>query len=143
MKTSSSIIFISLVFISLNVNTEHNQLQKWKTETVLSFWDTHLKSTCDFQNITVNGRSEFKTKNPVLTLSATTPQNGQTHSNNSSATANEMFHCVWLFCGVGAERVKSTLNIPVPSNYKDIEIQYLDVSLILVFLISQIPNTEQ
>ena len=105
-------------------NTEHNQIQKWKTETVLSFWDTHLKSTGDFQNITVNGRSEFKTKNPVLTLSATTPQNGQTHSNNSSATAKEMFNCVWLFFGVGAERVKSTLNIPVPSNYKDIEIQY-------------------
>ena len=79
----------------------------------------------------------------MLTLSATTPQNGQTNSNNSSATANEMFDCVWLFWGVGAERVKSTLNIPVPSNYKDIEIQYLDVSLILVFLISQIPNTEQ
>ena len=79
----------------------------------------------------------------MLTLSATTPQNGQTHSNNSSATAKEMFNCVWLFFGVGAERVKSTLNIPVPSNYKDIEIQYLDVSLILVFLISQIPNTEQ
>ena len=79
----------------------------------------------------------------MLTLSATTPQNGQTHSNTSSATANEMFDCVWLFFGVGAERVKSTLNIPVPSNYKDIEIQYLDVSLILAFLISQIPNTEQ
>ena len=89
------------------------------------------------------GEANSRYKIPVLTLSATTPQNGQTHSNNSSATANELFDCVWLFCGVAAEGVKSTLNIPVPSNYKDIEIQYLDVSLILVFLISQIPNTEQ
>ena len=36
-----------------------------------------------------------------LTLKAPTPQNGQTHSNNSSATADELFQCVWLFCGVG------------------------------------------
>ena len=35
-----------------------------------------------------------------------TPQNGQTHRNNSSALANELFECVWLFCGVGAFRVK-------------------------------------
>ena len=31
--------------------------------------------------------------------------NGQAHSNNSSATANKLFECVWLFCGVGAYRV--------------------------------------
>ena len=28
------------------------------------------------------------------------PQNGQTHSNNSSAFADELFECVWPFCGV-------------------------------------------
>ena len=33
---------------------------------------------------------------------APTPQNGQTHSNNSSATADELLECVWWFCGVGA-----------------------------------------
>ena len=38
----------------------------------------------------------------IQTLSAQTPENGQTHSNNSSAFANELFECVWLFCGVGA-----------------------------------------
>ena len=32
-----------------------------------------------------------------------TPQNGQTHSNNLSATANELFECIWPFCGIGAE----------------------------------------
>ena len=37
-----------------------------------------------------------------LTLQATTPQNSQTHSNNSSAVANELFKCVGPFCGVGA-----------------------------------------
>ena len=29
-------------------------------------------------------------------------QNGQTHSNDSSAFADELFECVWLFCGIGA-----------------------------------------
>ena len=33
-------------------------------------------------------------------------QNGQTHTNNSSARADEMFECVWPFCGVGTSRVK-------------------------------------
>ena len=32
------------------------------------------------------------------TLSAN-PANGQTHSNNSSGTAGELFECVWPFCG--------------------------------------------
>ena len=36
-----------------------------------------------------------------LTLTATTPQNGQTDSNNSSATADELLECVWQFCWVG------------------------------------------
>ena len=30
------------------------------------------------------------------------PQNGQTHSNNLSAFADELFECVWPFCEVGA-----------------------------------------
>ena len=37
-----------------------------------------------------------------LILIVPTPQNGQTHSNNSLAFANELFECVWPFCGVGA-----------------------------------------
>ena len=36
-----------------------------------------------------------------ITLFALTPQNGQTHSNNSSPTADELLECVWPFCGVG------------------------------------------
>ena len=44
-----------------------------------------------------------------LTLSAPTLQNGQTHSNNSSAVADELFECVWPFCEIGALRV----NIPI------------------------------
>ena len=36
-----------------------------------------------------------------LTLKVPTPQNGQTHSNNLSARADELFECVWPFCGVG------------------------------------------
>ena len=30
-----------------------------------------------------------------------TPQNGQTHSNILSAVADEVFECVWSFCGIG------------------------------------------
>ena len=34
----------------------------------------------------------------MLLISLTpTPQNGQTHSNNSSAIADELFECVWPF----------------------------------------------
>ena len=43
----------------------------------------------------------------LLTLQAPTPQNGQTHSNKSSATADDLFECVWPFCRVGAYRVKN------------------------------------
>ena len=41
------------------------------------------------------GISEFN-------LSSTKPQNGQSHSNISPATADELFQCVWPFCRVGA-----------------------------------------
>ena len=41
-----------------------------------------------------------------LTLYVPIPQNGQTHSNNLSALADELFECVWPFCGVDALRVK-------------------------------------
>ena len=43
---------------------------------------------------------EKASKEP-LTLKAPTPQNGQTHSNNSSA-ADEFFECIWPFGGFGA-----------------------------------------
>ena len=37
-----------------------------------------------------------------LTLEAPSPQNGQKHSQNSSASfADELLECVWPFCGVG------------------------------------------
>ena len=38
-----------------------------------------------------------------------TPQNGQTHSNNSSALADKLFECVWPFCGVGTLRVNCNI----------------------------------
>ena len=34
--------------------------------------------------------------------SSANPQNGQTHSNNLSVTADELIECVWQFCEVGA-----------------------------------------
>ena len=38
----------------------------------------------------------------MLILKAPIPHNGQTHSNNSSAKADELFQCVWAVCKVGA-----------------------------------------
>ena len=35
----------------------------------------------------------------------TNPTKFQTHSKNLSSTADELFECVWPFCGVGAQRV--------------------------------------
>ena len=40
-----------------------------------------------------------------VTLKAPTQQNGQTHLNDSLATADELFECVWPFCGVGTKTV--------------------------------------
>ena len=45
--------------------------------------------------------SQVHNKNTTLILKALTPQNGQTHSNNVSATADELFECVWPFCVLG------------------------------------------
>ena len=42
----------------------------------------------------------------TLTLSASIPQNGLTHSNNSSANCDELFETIWPFCEIGAKRVK-------------------------------------
>ena len=33
-----------------------------------------------------------------------TPQNDQTHSNNSSGVVDELFECVRPFCGVGIQK---------------------------------------
>ena len=43
-----------------------------------------------------------------LILEAPITQNGQTHSNNSSATAGELFEFVSPFCRVGAKGLKSS-----------------------------------
>ena len=38
----------------------------------------------------------------MLIFEASAPQNDQTHSNNAFDFADELFECVWPFCGVGA-----------------------------------------
>ena len=35
------------------------------------------------------------------------PQNGQTHSKNSSVVADELFKCVWPFCGLALKGLSS------------------------------------
>ena len=42
----------------------------------------------------------------LLTLLTPTPENDQTHSNNSSAFADELSECVWPFCRAGVWRVE-------------------------------------
>ena len=37
-----------------------------------------------------------------ILVEAPTPKNNQAHSNKSSAVADELSECVWLFSGVGA-----------------------------------------
>ena len=49
----------------------------------------------------------------TLTLYTPIPQNGQTHSSNSSAIADELFQCVWPFSGIGALKVNK-----ISQNYK-------------------------
>ena len=53
-----------------------------------------------------------------LTLEAPTSQNGQTHSNNSSAVTDALFECVWPFREAGSWRDHVTVNafvlIPKP-----------------------------
>ena len=50
--------------------------------------------------------SRYDEVNPL----SANPQNGQTHSNDYLTKADELFKCVWPFCGVGAERVKQHLH---------------------------------
>ena len=38
----------------------------------------------------------------MLTLQALIPQNGQTTQTIRRQSANELFECVWPFCGIGA-----------------------------------------
>ena len=47
----------------------------------------------------VNVKLLFKLWDP-LTLEVPAPQNGQTHTNNSSSVAEQLFECVWPFCGL-------------------------------------------
>ena len=46
-----------------------------------------------------------------LILSAPTSQNGQTYSNNSSATVDKLFECVLWFCEIDAFRFKGFLKM--------------------------------
>ena len=42
----------------------------------------------------------------TLTLSASTAQNGQTHSKNLLTVADKFFQCVFLGVGLGLKRIK-------------------------------------
>ena len=84
--------FFTKQYFFLNFNPALKQLGDKKNKQTIS--------------MSKNGKSYFA-KNEfafealtVLCYWAPTPQNGKTHSNNSSATADELFESVWPFCKV-------------------------------------------
>ena len=66
----------------------------------------------------------------TLNLWASTPHNGQTCSNNSSAFVGESFECVWPFCGVCALRVKIT----------KVFFSYIQLNLIIAKKLKLVPH---
>ena len=77
----------------------------------------------------------------MLTLKAPTPQNGQTHSNNSSTTADKLFEWVWPFCGVGAERVNGKINQNISQGSQTILRRCYVKKVFLKFLQNSLENT--
>ena len=53
-----------------------------------------------------------------LTLEAAIPQNGQTHSNNLSATADELVEWVWSCYGIGTLKVKLVFGQLIRSQFQ-------------------------
>ena len=64
------------------------------------------------------------------------PQNGQTHSNNSLVTADELFECAWPFCAVGAQRIKVDGHLAV--NFQMAFLFYMSLSTACLFGIRQL-----
>ena len=76
-------------------------------------WLTHNQQTVVSSRHLLNHQNRFEIfikKDSLLRVNplSTEPQIGQTHSNNLSAVANELFECAWTFSGVGTWRVKLT-----------------------------------
>ena len=69
---------------------------------LLKYWDEGMFTSCSRVNETQLVSPTSLGYKKKLTLQAPTPQNRQTQLNNSSATADKLFECVWPFCGVGA-----------------------------------------
>ena len=75
-----------------NLVITENQLKR-------TFWKKTQKRQEDWQVLTKDFISYIiRYKSSILWVQ--TPENGQNHSNNSSATADELFECVWPSCGV-------------------------------------------
>ena len=57
----------------------------------------HFAGKCEFaQDVSQN--IQMILMNSTRSFQAPTPQNGQTHSNNSLAKADKLYECVWPFC---------------------------------------------
>ena len=59
-----------------------------------------------------------------------TSQNGQTHSNNSSAVADELFECVWPYVGLKLEG----LSVPLVKDYEITMVLLLTTSYTIINL---------
>ena len=91
--------------------------KKWKREEVKNRFWTWQKWTPNKSYFLRNCLLLFLFYFPLfLTLYAPNPQYGlTTRSNNSSTVANDLFECVWPFCGVGVWRVKWLLMLTMLS----------------------------
>ena len=104
-KTSWIYLFIKTLYLFKNLNA---------VQQVAQFTSELFCEAAPFQGVLIHGLwlpqkvSEtliftFHTSYArILTLLAPTLKNGQTHTNNSSAIAEELFECVWSFWGAGA-----------------------------------------
>ena len=87
--SSSSFFFVKMFTWDFTLRMLR-YISKEKMETIHKF----LASGCSIPNCS-----------KITILEAPTPQNGETCSNNLSATADELYERVWSFCGFGALRV--------------------------------------
>ena len=101
-------LLISFTHVTSVYSLAAFKIKLFLMQCVLNF---DLHETCVFNYSESSNKIPFWAKflrwnsekyNHTLTLWTATPQNGQTHLNNSSTFADEFFECVWPFCGAGA-----------------------------------------
>ena len=96
-----------------------------KSFKLLSSWGSNFSSPilCEQlrdQNTSVGTELRSSSQNRYLTLYVSTLQNGQTHSKNSLAVADELFECIWPFRVIGALRVNLRNSLRMPTVFRNL-----------------------